>query len=225
MNSRLHGRAIKQQRGHQTYDALIDAGFRLLQTKDLDNISIAELSTTAGYSIGAFYARFRSKDEFFDALVAAHKVQRSGTLQQLYEKLPPEKLVPQLVKNIIEYYRRNSRFWRASQMRNVRDPVFAKAFRDNFMYRCNIFITHMENELQRKLTKSEKVAIIFAFQLLISTVNNAAFNEPGPIVLGEKRYVHEMQRAFTLVSGVEKLFEEIAARKAKAAAAPDTAQA
>jgi AcrR family transcriptional regulator len=212
MNSRVHGRAIKQQRGRQTYDALVDAGFRLLETKDLDKISIAELSTEAGYSIGAFYARFNSKDEFFDALVAAHKSQRAETLKQMYEKLPVEKLVPQLVKNIIEYYQKNRHFWRASQMRNVRDPVFAQAFRDNFMYRCEIFIAHMERQLHRKLSKSEGAAIVFAFQLLMSTVNNAAFNEPGPIVLGQKRYVHEMQRAFILVSGLEQLFAEIAAR-------------
>jgi AcrR family transcriptional regulator len=208
MKSTIHGRAIKQKRGRQTYDALIEAGFRLLETKDLDNISISELSLDAGYSIGAFYARFRSKDEFFDAMVAYHMVQRSETLKQLYVKLPVEKLVPQLIKNIIEYYRKNRRFWRASQMRNVRDPVFAKAFRENFMFRCNVFITHMERELQRKLTKAEKDAIVFAFQLLMSTVNNAAFNEPGPILLGQQRYVHEMQRAFTLVSGVNAMLEE-----------------
>src|SRR5690606_8138411 len=87
MKAKTHGRAIKQQRGHQTYRALLEAGFRLLQSKDLNKISIAELSTSAGYSIGAFYARFHSKDEFFDALVAWHLEQRSQTLGKLYEKL------------------------------------------------------------------------------------------------------------------------------------------
>lgn len=208
MKATIHGRAIKQKRGRQTYDALIEAGFRLLQTKDLDNISISELSLDAGYSIGAFYARFRSKDEFFDAMVAYHLVQRSETLKQLYLKLPVEKLVPQLIKNILEYYHKNRRFWRASQMRNVRDPVFAEAFRENFRFRCSSFITHLERELQRTLHKAEKDAIVFAFQLLMSTVNNTAFTESGPILLGQKRYMHEMQRAFALVSGVNPLLEE-----------------
>lgn len=212
MTSRLHGRAIKQQRGRQTYDALIESGFRLLQSKDLDKISIAELSTEAGYSIGAFYARFNSKDEFFDALVAAHLERRSATLQKLYATLPVEKLVPQLVKNIIDYYQQHRRFWRAAQMRNVRDAQFADAFRENFRFRSKIFIAHLEQQLQRKLSKEERAAIVFAYQLLMGTVNNAAFNESGPILLGQKLYVKEMQRAFILVSGMASLFEEIAAR-------------
>lgn len=218
MKAQTHGRAIKQQRGHQTYSALLEAGFRLLQSKDLDKISIAELSTSAGYSIGAFYARFHSKDEFFDALVAWHLEQRSQTLGKLYEKLPLNALVPQLIKNIIDYYRKNRRFWRAAQIRNVRDPVFAKTFRENFNYHSRIFIEHLQTVLGRKLTRSEQADIVFAFQLVMGSVNNAAFNESGPILLGQKLYIQEMQRAFVLVSGIDRLLEE--ARGKGAAALP-----
>lgn len=217
---RTHGRAIKQQRGHQTYTALIEAGFRLLQSKDLDRISIAELSTSAGYSIGAFYARFRSKDEFFDALVEWHLQQRSETLDRLYEKLPLDALVPQLIKNIADYYRKNRRFWRAAQIRNVRDPVFAKTFRENFGFRSNRFIGHLENVLGRQLTRSEQAAVVFAFQLVMGSVNNAAFNESGPIQLGQKLYVQEMQRAFALVSGMDALLAEASSRNARTALNP-----
>lgn len=220
MKARTHGRTIKQQRGHQTYTALVEAGFRLLQSKDLDRISIAELSTSAGYSIGAFYARFRSKDEFFDALVEWHLQQRSQTLGRLYDKLPLNQLVPQLIKNIVDYYRKNRRFWRAAQIRNVRDPVFAKTFRENFSYRSRRFIEHLQQVLGRRLSASEQAAIVFAFQLVMGSVNNAAFNESGPIQLGQKLYVQEMQRAFVLVSGIDALMAEAAARDAAAALSP-----
>src|SRR5688572_1018065 len=63
---------IRQKRGQVTYDALVDTAFALLEHKELDEISIAELSQKAGYSVGAFYARFRSKDELFDAMVQQH---------------------------------------------------------------------------------------------------------------------------------------------------------
>jgi AcrR family transcriptional regulator len=53
---------IRQKRGQVTYDALIDTAFALLADKEFDEISVAELAQTAGYSVGAFYARFRSKD-------------------------------------------------------------------------------------------------------------------------------------------------------------------
>jgi hypothetical protein len=66
------GRAIKPDRGRKTYAALVETGFQLLESRDFESISIAELARSAGYSIGAFYARFDSKDEFFHALTARH---------------------------------------------------------------------------------------------------------------------------------------------------------
>ena len=63
---------IRQKRGQVTYDALIDTAFAMLADKELDEISVAELAQKAGYSVGAFYARFRSKDELFDAMVLRH---------------------------------------------------------------------------------------------------------------------------------------------------------
>ena len=65
-------RRIKQPRGRRTYDALIETGFKLLEQNDLESIPIAELAKAAGYSVGAFYARFESKDEFFEAMIAHH---------------------------------------------------------------------------------------------------------------------------------------------------------
>ena len=58
------GLNIKQKRSKKTYDALIKSGFRLLKKREWASITIAELSRAAGYSVGAFYTRFRSKDEF-----------------------------------------------------------------------------------------------------------------------------------------------------------------
>jgi AcrR family transcriptional regulator len=67
---------MQQRRGRKTYDALIEAGFALLEHRELEAIPIAELAKLAGYSTGAFYARFHSKDEYFDALVARHLERR-----------------------------------------------------------------------------------------------------------------------------------------------------
>ena len=69
---------VRQKRGQITYDALIETCFDLLQEKDFDEISIAELSQKAGYSVGAFYARFKSKDELFDAMIERHLEQATA---------------------------------------------------------------------------------------------------------------------------------------------------
>ena len=65
-------RRVRQKRSQKTYDALIATSFKLLEQREFDEISVAELAQRARYSVGAFYARFHSKDELFDALVAQH---------------------------------------------------------------------------------------------------------------------------------------------------------
>ena len=62
-------RRIRQKRSQKTYDALISTAFKLLEQREFDEISIADLAQKAGYSVGAFYARFKSKDELFDAML------------------------------------------------------------------------------------------------------------------------------------------------------------
>ena len=55
-------RREKQQR---TRDALLQAAARLFCKRGLDGASIDELAQEAGYTKGAFYANFKSKEELF----------------------------------------------------------------------------------------------------------------------------------------------------------------
>src|SRR5262245_7325820 len=113
---------IKQPRGRKTYDALIETGFMLLEHKELEAISIAELAKAAGYSVGAFYARFSSKDEFFDAMIAHHLEQRNRERDRLLASVPDELLVNALIEELVTYYWKRRRFWRAALVRSIRDP-------------------------------------------------------------------------------------------------------
>ena len=85
--TRSHGLNIMQKRSKKTYDALIKTGFRLLKKREWDSITVAELSQSAGYSVGAFYTRFRSKDEFFDALVVHHFKIRYANLESVFPRV------------------------------------------------------------------------------------------------------------------------------------------
>lgn len=58
----------KQERSRRTLDALLDAAERLLEKKSFPEISLTELVGAAGVTTGAFYARFRSKDDLLPCL-------------------------------------------------------------------------------------------------------------------------------------------------------------
>lgn len=206
MNSKLpdrkkaHGRSISQERGHRTYEALVKTGFKLLEKKDLEKISVAELSKAAGYSVGAFYARFHSKDEFFLALVHKHLENRTNTLIDLYANIPLESLVTDLINNMTNYYWEHRGFWRTVLVKSARDPAFWEPFQAHFLKSTKRFIDRLFEENGRALNEREEANIYFAFQVVLSTINNTIYNQSGPVIMGQKLFIEELIRTFSLVS-------------------------
>jgi AcrR family transcriptional regulator len=198
--------AIKQERGHITYDALIEAGFKLLMERDIEDISIFELARVAGYSVGAFYARFRSKDEFFDALIEKHLERRTETQKQLVETLARKALIPTLISNIVDYYWDHHVFWRAVLRRTLRDPSYWEPFRQHFDQSLERFTDRIAHEIKRPLTAKEIRGITFAFQTMMGTINISIINQPGPVFIGHALFKEELTRAFTQVSGLDEIF-------------------
>jgi AcrR family transcriptional regulator len=199
------GRSIKQQRSHKTYDALITAGFELLEQRELDEISIAEIAKAAGYSVGAFYARFRSKDEFFDAMVARHLEQRTKIRNRLFAKAPNETLIDDLIGDIVRYYWKRRRFWRSALIRSIRSPGFWKPLRRHGHELGDLLIARIGKQTGRRLSAVEDTNIRFAFQIALGTINNAIINRPGPIMIGQDEFVANLARAFRLVSDYDRL--------------------
>lgn len=197
--------AIKQERGHITYDALIEAGFKLLMERDIEDISIFELSRVAGYSVGAFYARFRSKDEFFDALIEKHLERRTATQKGLVETLPRKALTTDLISNIVDYYWEHRVFWRAVLRRTLRDPAYWEPFRQHFHENLERFVARVAHEAGRPLTDQEIRSITFAFQTVMGTINISIINQPGPVFIGQDLFKEELGRAFVQVSGLDEV--------------------
>lgn len=204
----LPGRSIKQKRGQKTYDALIATAFRLLEKRDFEEITIAELAQKAGYSVGAFYARFRSKDEFFDALIAHHIEQRVRERQHLFATLPDDTWINDLIKDVVSYYWKRRRFWRAALIRSSREPNFWKPLRSLGHHLADGFVARISRQAGRRLTKSEETNIRFALQLVLGTINNAIINRPGPVLMGQAEFVENLARAFRLVSGYDSLIND-----------------
>ncbi len=198
-------RRIRQKRSQKTYDALIVTTFKLLERRELDEISIAELSQKAGYSVGAFYARFRSKDELFDALVAHHIEDRRAARAKLFQTEPDVSLIHALVSETVDYYWHRRRFWRAALIRSIRDPDFWEPLRKMGHDLADFVIDRIVTRAQRPLTESEETNVRFAVQVTLGTINNTIINRPGPIFMGQAVFVENLERAFRLVSGYDEL--------------------
>ena len=58
----------RQDRSRETHERLLDAAEEVLETRSFAETSIAEIARRAGFTVGAFYGRFRGKDALLEAL-------------------------------------------------------------------------------------------------------------------------------------------------------------
>jgi AcrR family transcriptional regulator len=201
----LPGLSIKQNRSKITYDALITAGFKLLRKREFDSITVAELSQSAGYSVGAFYARFRSKDEFFDAMITHHLIDREAFTEHLFSTLQNDDLIDEFIKDLVHYLWINRKFWRAALVRSMRDPEFWAPIRESGHELVNKVVARLSEQANRPLTDLEETNVRFAFQITFGTINNTIINKPGPIFMNQKLFVEKLIRAFRLVADYDNI--------------------
>ncbi len=206
---------IRQKRGQVTFDALIDTAFALLGEKELDDISVAELAQKAGYSVGAFYARFRSKDELFDAMVLQHVQNRRKVRQRQFATTDDAALLHDLLDETVRYYWGRRRFWRAALIRSIREPEFWAPMRKLSHEFADALLARIRARAGRSLTKAEDVNVRFAVQLAFGLINNTILNRPGPFFLEQELFIDNLVRAFKLVSGYDELGAGRAARGTK----------
>jgi AcrR family transcriptional regulator len=204
---------IRQKRGQVTYDALIETAFAMLRSKEFDEISIAELAQKAGYSVGAFYARFRSKDELFDAMVQRHLNDRRKARQQQFATTDDPTLVHALLEETVNYYWSRRRFWRAALIRSIREPEFWTPIRALSHEFADSMLVRIAARAKRFLTEPEQANVRFAVQLAFGTINNTILNRPGPFFLEQALFVDNLVRAFRLVSGYDELVPQRRARR------------
>lgn len=65
-------RLSRTEQKARTRDRLLDAAGRVIGRRGLGGASVEEISEDAGYSTGAFYGNFKSKDEIFAAALEYH---------------------------------------------------------------------------------------------------------------------------------------------------------
>lgn len=195
------GLKITQKRGQKTYDTLITTAFRLLRNRVLSSIPVAELTQAAGYSVGAFYARFHSKDEFLDALVDHHLKSRRASHAVLFSTYAGEELIDRLIEDLVTYILKNRGFWQSCLMCSVHDPDFWEPMRELGHEAANDIIGCIGRELNRELTEQEKLSVRFGFQTTFGTINNTIINHPGPIEIKDEQFIEKLKCAFKLVSG------------------------
>jgi AcrR family transcriptional regulator len=183
----------------------VQTAFDLLERNELEDISVAALTRAAGYSVGAFYARFHSKDEFFEALVAEHIASRTAARARLFATLVDVELVSALIEDLVTSYWKRRRFWRAALIRGTRQPERWEPLRRHGRELGDLLVSRISARSGRPLTPAEDLNVRFACQITLGTINNAIINRPGPVFMGQAAFIENLARAFRLVSDYDRL--------------------
>lgn len=199
------GRRVQQNRAQKTYESLINVGFKLLQKREFEAITVADLAGAAGYSVGAFYSRFHSKDEFFEALLAHHFEERSRHRLRILGDSSRKDWIDAVIKDLVTCYWKRRRFWRAALVRSTNDPEFWKPIDKYRHVFLDFVVARVQSDAGRPLTKAQIRNVRFSSQLLLGTINNRIVNRPRPSMKDQNTFIEDLIRAFRLVSDYDKL--------------------
>lgn len=196
-----------QPRAEATRDALLGAGRRLLNERDFEAMSIADLAAANGLSVGSFYGRFRDKEAYFSLLQEMVTTEWAETTQREFDarKLAgwtAGRIVVLVATRVVSIYRSDRGFIRAalrhaSTHTNAWTPLKRVGAR---------FANEVTLLLAPRLTHLPPMAraarVRFAMQLLYGMLVNAVLNDPGPLSLDDPRLEKELARALSAYLGL-----------------------
>lgn len=98
----MQGKNKFQLRREATYAKLMQAGFEVLCEKGFSGASIDDIVSHAGYTKGAFYVHFETKEQFMLDLITARGERRADLLAPLYALVKPDMTLEEVIRKMIE---------------------------------------------------------------------------------------------------------------------------
>jgi AcrR family transcriptional regulator len=117
-------RPPKQARSRETLGRLLDAAEDLLEQRAWDEITISDIVTRAGSSVGSFYARFPSKDDLLAELLERYHDDTRSALSEIlgaesWAELCLEARVHHVTSRVVDTCRRRRGLLRLRHQRRL----------------------------------------------------------------------------------------------------------
>jgi len=120
-------RLSREDSREQTTQRLLEAAQKLIARKGLDAASVENIAAAAGYSRGAFYSNFKSKDDLFIELLRRDHEKGTRDLNALRASDLPMDQIQARARDIYAHmFRDNESFmtWTEARMMAARDTRF-----------------------------------------------------------------------------------------------------
>ena len=190
-------RPAQQTRSVRTAAALIEAGRNLLREKSLEDLSIEVVCDTAQTTVGAFYGRFGSKQDFFVTMQRVQTIMTEQSIQAFIARHPDgrssiDALCADIVRETVNNFRNNLGVMRAS-LQHSREGMWKVIKESGDRYRA-MLVQLLSPYLKNLKARERELRILFAYQALAGAVVHVVLNNPGPLGLNDARLEAELLR-------------------------------
>jgi len=193
----------QQSRSFKTRQSFVDAGWDILRNQSWESVSITDIAKKAGRSVGVFYQRFGSKDDFLTVLL-------NRWLETSYTSLnnwPPAQTSGELIdwylRDAFDRIRANRYLWRAALQRSWDNAEFWEPFRVMGGRRREALVGKLSDLRGRPLDENEQHRLGMAIQVFNSVLNNALLNDPGPLRVDQPEFLPTLEELFMAVARLE----------------------
>lgn len=178
----------QQARSKATFQALIQAGMQVIESKEFQAIKIAEIARAANVSVGAFYDRFQNKDVFLAALqeIVAENIEASVrriTEDGSFASLGEIDAVAVMVKAWLQPVRKHRGVIKATLGHVSTQPRAWSPLRRAGRRVADLFVNVLEPRLAARGRKAPMREIRIAMQFVFGLVVNSIMNDPGPLAM------------------------------------------
>ncbi len=198
-------RLPQQNRSRVTAERFLDAAFKLLEKQSFAELSVGDLAKTAKRSVGSFYQRFGSKEEFLKLLITDFL--ETGIGEEAATKWAG-KTAKDVFSNFLgDTYRRilnNRNLWRAALELSSSDPGFWAMYGGLREQRFQDMVNAIEKGHGKKFTPQERRKLAIASQVFNSVINNQIINSPGPLSLDDAQFLPTMTQIALNAAGLDK---------------------
>ena len=184
----------KQRRSRARREAMIALGERLLNERDLQEISVAELTRALGCSTGSFYTCFADKTAFFVEVQNRVSAALDARIHEEFEKvdlseMPATKRLALCVEFTLAYFRAHSGLIRCALRYEHQIP---EAWAPN-----RVSAQRIADAIAKDLVEEASRRMRIAVQLAFGTMVNALLHDPGPMSLRDPMFGAEIVGALS----------------------------
>ncbi|MFC2952398.1 TetR/AcrR family transcriptional regulator [Marinicaulis aureus] len=197
-------RLPQQNRSRVTAEKFITAAFKMLETQTFAELSVGELARSAKRSVGSFYQRFGSKEEFLKILIVDFLETGIGDeAAAVWKGKSPKQVYAKFLEDTYDRILSHRNLWHAVLEMSASDPSFWAEFGPYRDRRLMDLMTAIEAALGRKLTQTESRKLAIAGQVFNSVMNNQIINSPGPLTLDDAQFFPTMAKIALDVADLE----------------------